>query len=440
MNLADLHCIFEKLAPYQGVSTDSRTMMPGEVFIALDGPNFQGADFAEHALARGACAVVQSRWRNHEDPRILWAESPLNVLYYMAQQRRCHIQGTVFAVTGSVGKTTTKAGLAHVLGTFGSVYASAASYNNHIGVPLTLANTPLDSQYSIFEVGTNHPGEIRELVQYIRPDISMLTAVSEAHIANFGSLEVIAEEKFSIFQGRVGVFSSDCVFQDRLHKRYPDRTWVTFGIEHGDIYVSNMREDRITVQTPQGQVVYKATCTDRHWIESNLIVLAAVHAAGLDVHQAGLALESFHPLKGRGQVVHYPRLKVWCIDDTYNAAPQAMRAGLAAFAQRKVPGRKLLILAEMGELGAHSQALHEALIPYIKALGEAEVFLMGGAFKDIAGVLCEQGCSVQWHEHIASLCAQLRQALLPQDTVWVKGKNSAQLWRVLDALHTWDYA
>lgn len=441
MNVIELCDIFERLAPYQGVSTDSRTIMPGEVFIALDGPNFQGADFAMQALDRGACAVVQSRWKNHEDPRIIWAESPLEVLDDLAQQRRKAIQGTVFAVTGSVGKTTTKAGLAHVLRDFGSVHASAASYNNHIGVPLTLANTPLDSAYSIFEVGTNHPGEILELVQYIHPDISILTGVSEAHIGNFRSLEAIAEEKCSIFQeGKVGVLPSNCVLQNRVLKRYPERTWVTFGAAQGDIHVLDVQEGKLRVHTPQGEVKYKLTSADHHWIDSNLIILAAVHAAGLDVQQAALALESFYPLKGRGQVVHYPGLNIWCVDDTYNAAPQAVRACLKAFAHRCVPGRKILVLAEMGELGTHSQALHEALIPDIKAVNAAHIFLMGDAFEAVAAALARCGHPAHYCAGIDVLCARLCDVLVPQDTVWVKGKNSAQMWRVLERLHAWDCA
>ena len=438
MNALDLDGIVERLVPYQGISTDSRTIKPGEVFIALDGPNFQGADFALEALNQGASAVVQSRWKAPPDPRMIWAESPLAILRHLAQIRRSNVQGTVFAVTGSVGKTTTKAGLAHVLGTLGSVHASAASYNNHIGVPLTLANTPADSVYSIFEVGTNHPGEIDELVHYVRPDISVLTGISEAHIGHFGSLQAIAEEKFSIFQGKIGVLPSQCVFQARLRDRYPVHMWVTFGIKEGDVRVQEVSEDRITVRTPQAEITYKPTCMDSHWIESNLIIFAAVHAAGLDVKHAAAALESFSPLKGRGQRIHYPRLNIWCIDDTYNAAPQAMRKCLEAFAQRAVPGRKILILAEMGELGEHSQALHDALIPLIQEVKAAHIILVGAAFEAGAALLVRSGYPVQYYADVQPLYSQLRSMILPQDTLWVKGKNSAQLWRVLDAIHAWD--
>lgn len=424
---------------YHSISIDSRTLEPGALFIALDGKNFQGADFALNALERGASAVVQSRWKHHHDERIFWAETPLDVLRCLAQNRRKVSKAVFYAITGSVGKTTTKEGLSKILKHVGPTYASASSYNNHIGVPLTLANCPLDAEYAVCEVGTNHPGEIASLVSYVQPDISILTAVSGAHIEHFGSVEAIFQEKCSIFSGKIGVFPEEFTFRDELMKRYPNHDWVTFGLRSGDVHVAQGLEQKkgtLTLCSPQGPVSYVPSSWNHHWIETNMAILATVCASKLDIQSAAEVLSSFTPLKGRGAVRYYDRLGVRCIDESYNAAPQAMQSCLEAFTLAQ--GRKILVLGEMGELGNHAPALHTALIPYIENVQAEHIFLIGNLFNEVYEVVSQRTPHTRLASDVSEILEELKDSIEFGDTLLLKGKNSAKIWRVLDTLSLWN--
>ncbi|PPE04236.1 UDP-N-acetylmuramoyl-tripeptide--D-alanyl-D-alanine ligase [Holospora curviuscula] len=426
---------------YTGVSIDTRTLVPGDLFIALDGPNFQGHRFTQEALAKGACAVVQAHENNTQDPRVLWVSDSLALLQYIARDRRKKFRGLCYAVTGSVGKTTTKEGLVHVLKHFGPTHASVSSYNNHIGVPLTLANCPPEARYGIFEVGTNHPGEIEELVSYVQPDVSILTAISEAHIENFQTLKAIAEEKFKIFSGKIGILPTHCPFIEVLNKK--NLQWITYGIEEGDVHCKKVNFESkaqalLHVYTPWGEISYRPSSWCSHWIEGNLGILAALSTAGVDLQEASRYLSSFSPLKGRGAFIYYDSLDIGCIDESYNAAPLAMRACIQAFGLSEVPGRKILLLGEMGELGDHGPRLHEELIPFINAVGAEHIFLVGALFQESAFLLAQKGASVHWGLELFLLLDTIKFLLLPKDTLLVKGKNSANMCQIFSWLESWN--
>ena len=429
------------LPSYTRISIDTRTLLPGDLFIALNGPNFQGSVFTQEALSKGACAVIQEYGgaETLQDPRIFRVEDSLALLYCLAQSRRKKIKGLCYAITGSAGKTTTKEGLAYVLRNFGMTHASTSSYNNHIGVPLSVANCPAEAQYAIFEVGTNHPGEIEPLVAHVQPHISMLTTLSEAHIENFRDIKAIAEEKFEIFRGEIGILPVDFPFVYLRDKK--KIRWITYGLEKGDVHSKGpwgTPQTVLQVYTPKGKVAYCPSLWCPHWIEVNLGILAAFLATDIDLQEACDHLSSFLPLKGRGAFVYYDALDIGCIDESYNAAPVAMRSCIHAFALRQVPGRKILILGEMGELGHHGPRLHEELVPLVESVYASHIFLVGELFHDIAISLAQKGHEVYWALALSSVLDTLKSVLLPGDTVLVKGKNSAHMNEVLSMLERWN--
>ncbi|GAJ45815.1 putative UDP-N-acetylmuramoyl-tripeptide--D-alanyl-D-alanine ligase [Holospora elegans E1] len=426
------------LPPYSGVSIDTRTLMPGELFIALDGNNFKGHQFVQEALKKGACAAVQSFEAPFVDSRVFLVKDPLAVLQNIAQQHRKIIKGVCYAVTGSVGKTTTKEGLAHVLKHFGKTYASASSYNNHIGVPLSIANCPAETQYTVFEIGTNHPGEISPLVSYVNPDVSVLTSICEAHIENFENLQSIAQEKFEIFSGKIGILPTHCPFKALLDQK--DIHWITYGMNEGDVHVEYLNEVNsiLRVKTPWGALTYRPSSFCPHWIEGNLGILAALLSEKIDLQKAAESLSSFFPLKGRGALMHYDTLNITCIDESYNAAPLAMRACIQAFGVRDVPGRKILLLGEMGELGDHGPKLHKDLTNYIENVKAAHIFLVGKLFEESAKILSKKGHSVYWGMEIFSLFNALKSLLISSDTLLVKGKNAAKMNKIFQFLEEWN--
>ncbi|ETZ07067.1 putative UDP-N-acetylmuramoyl-tripeptide--D-alanyl-D-alanine ligase [Holospora obtusa F1] len=442
MNALDVNCeksfshIVSKLPSYAKISIDTRTLSSGDVFVALDGKNFKGHKFAQEALYKGACAVVQSFESTFTNALAFCVQDPLAFLHYIARHRRYSIKGLCYAVTGSVGKTTTKEGIAHVLKHFGQTYFSASSYNNHIGVPLSIANCPPGARYTVFEVGTNHPGEIASLVALVKPDVSVLTPISEAHIGNFHDISSIVLEKFEIFTGQIGVLPYEYSFDAALKNKI---SWLTYGLKKGDVHIINISDHgEVQVRTPQGKVTYRPSSLASHWIEGNLGILAALIPENIDLQQGAEHLSSFVPLRGRGAVICYDLLKIRCIDESYNAAPLAMRACILDFAIRKVPGRKILCLGEMGELGVHGPRLHQELIAYIEQVKGAHIFLVGELFQKTFEILSKMGYSVYWATEVFALLDTVKSVLLPLDTLLVKGSNATRMYQICSFLEKWN--
>jgi UDP-N-acetylmuramoyl-tripeptide--D-alanyl-D-alanine ligase len=427
-------------APFEvsGITFDSREVERGWLFVAMPGTIADGHDFVARAFDKGAAGALVSR--PVEGPHLLVPDVP-QALEALAKASRARMTGKVLGVTGSVGKTGTKEALAAALGRRhpGRVHRSLKSYNNHTGVPLSLARMPRDSVFGVFEMGMNHAGEIRTLAALVRPHIALVTAIAPAHIENLGSMEAIADAKAEIFEGLepggTAIIPNDTPYRDRLLKaaRRHAENVVTFG--SGDAEVTALhavRSDKggslVTARMASADLTYTIAQPGEHWVGNSLAVLAAVEAAGADLAAAGLALGDMGGLKGRGQRhrVTVEGGRALLIDESYNANPASMGATLRSLAQEKVDGRRLAVLGTMLELGSHSDEAHAGLAPAILEAQLAELILVGEPTRPLAAAL-EGKLPVTVVPDAAAATDALLARLGAGDAVLVKASNGIGL-------------
>lgn len=432
-----------------GVAFDSREVGPGDLFIAMPGETTDGHRFVEGAFAQGATGAIVSRPVDH--PHVLVADTAaaLNALGVASRARITTNRGSarVAGITGSVGKTGTKEALAAALArTPGMrVHRSVKSYNNHTGVPLSLARMPADSDYAVFEMGMNHVGEIAALTRMVRPHVAVVTTIAPAHIEFFPTgLDGIADAKGEIFQGLepggTAVIPFDIPQRDRLiaaAKPYAAHI-LTFGSGNGaDVrardVIENPDSSTVTVAMPGIELCLTIGQAGAHWVSNGLAVLAAVHALGADVGVAALALADMEQLAGRGA-----RLKIRAgggealvIDESYNANPTSMRATLAVLARET--GRKVAVLGAMRELGRESDALHAGLADDVVAAGVDFALLVGSGMEPLAAAL-EGKVEVRHVADAATADAALANLIAPGDAVLIKGSNSVGLSALVASL------
>ncbi len=337
-----------------GVSIDTRTLQPGDLFVALRGEHGDGHDHVAEALARGAAGAVVQR---DLPGATLLVHDTLDALWQLGRYARARFSGRTVAVTGSVGKTTTKEMLRAVLGTAGPTHAAQASYNNHWGVPLTLARLPLGARFLVAEIGTNHPGEIAPLSKLVRPDVAVITAVAAAHIGHFGSIEAIADEKSAIGEGLppggVAVVPADTPSLSRLAVRAA-RT-DTFGMAQVVSQAADPDGTDVTAQIEGRTVQFRVNAPGQHMVLNALAALTAANAIGV---QDAAGMSAFRPLAGRGLRRVLPN-GITLLDESYNANGASVRAALAVL--RELPGRHVAVLGDMLELGSHGPAEHAGL-------------------------------------------------------------------------------
>jgi UDP-N-acetylmuramoyl-tripeptide--D-alanyl-D-alanine ligase len=379
-----------------GISIDSRTIGAGEAFFAIRGDSHDGHDFATEALKRGAALAVVARNRRDEygdDAPLLVVGDVLEALREVARAARRRSAAKIAAVTGSVGKTSTKEALALALAASGETHASAASFNNHWGVPLSLARMPETARYGVFEIGMNHAGEITPLVRMVRPHVAIITAVEPVHLEFFASVAEIADAKAEIFvgleSGGTAVINRDNPHFARLRRRAEEagvRNIVSFG-EHAGAQARLLKcalhPDCSTVEAKiLGQpVTYKIGAPGRHLVINSLAVLTAASLLGADLARAAIALAQQVPAAGRGTriALELPGGRALIIDESYNANPTSMRAALALLGQAPVApsGRRIAVLGDMLELGPTSEDLHRGLIEAICQNGIDLVYCAG---------------------------------------------------------------
>ncbi|XSG82914.1 MAG: UDP-N-acetylmuramoylalanyl-D-glutamyl-2,6-diaminopimelate--D-alanyl-D-alanine ligase [Methyloligella sp. ZOD6] len=428
--------------PVTGVSIDTRTLKPGECFVAIKGVSLDGHQFVDAALEAGAaCAIVETDYAG-DDPRLIRVADSFEALQDLGRAARARAAGTkIIAVTGSAGKTGTKEALRLALAPSGTVHASAKSYNNHWGVPLSLANMRRDTAFGVFEVGMNHAGEITPLSRMIRPHIAIVTTVAPVHLGHFASLEEIADAKAEIFDGlepgATGILNKDNAFFDRLAKaaRAKGASILSFGESEGADF--RLRDVSLT---PEGSAVtadlggtklaYRLGAPGRHLVQNALAVLAAVHAAGADLKQATAALKDWHAQAGRGewQVFEGGQGRIAVVDEAYNANPASMRAALETIGlvPREVYGRRIAVLGDMLELGEGSAAFHRELAQFIDASGIDIVFACGELMPALFDALPpeKKGGYANAADALAPLVLK---AVRPGDIVMVKGSFGAKL-------------
>jgi UDP-N-acetylmuramoyl-tripeptide--D-alanyl-D-alanine ligase len=429
-----------------GVSIDTRTIEGGDLFVALKGER-DGHEFVAAALGKNsAAAMVTSR------PNNVPVEAPLLVvndtqtgLEALGRASRERSKARIVAVTGSAGKTTTKEMLRAMLRAAGSVAASAASYNNHWGVPLSLARMPRETQYGVFELGMNHAGEIRALVKQVRPHVAVITTIAPAHLEYFGKLEAIADAKAEIFEGLepggVAILPADNSQFERLKaqaQRAGVRRILTFGTRtnaDGRLLASEPYGDgqKITASIQGQKIACVIGAAGAHIAMNAVAALLAVKELGAGVEACAHALAHFSALKGRGARVELNGIEL--IDESYNANPASMAAALDLLGQTrpKTGGRRIAVLGDMLELGENAPALHRGLAEPIAAARADLVFLCGPQMTALWSAL-PQSARGAYAENSAALAPQLMAALRPADVVLVKGSFGSRMSVIIDAL------
>jgi UDP-N-acetylmuramoyl-tripeptide--D-alanyl-D-alanine ligase len=435
-----------------GISIDTRTIKLGEAFFAIKGDNRDGHDFVAAAVQAGAgLAVVAADRRDRlpKDAPLLVVPDVLDGLRDLARAARTRSSAKIIGVTGSVGKTGTKEALRLTLGKDGETHASAASYNNHWGVPLSLARCPASARYAVFEMGMNHAGEIEPLTRLVRPHVAIITTVEPVHLEFFGSLEAIADAKAEIFlglePGGAAVINCDNPQFARLEqsaKRAGVARTVAFGEQAGaDARLLNcsLRSDGSTVQARilGTDVTYKLGAPGRHLVLNSLAVLAAVALVGGDLALAALALAELQPASGRGSrmSLDVPGGAVLLIDESYNANPASMRAALDLLGHAEVGarGRRIAVLGDMLELGPRGAELHGALAEAVVANRVDLVFCCGPLMRALWEAL-PSACQGGYADTSAALESQVLAAIQPGDTVMVKGSLGSRMAPIVKAL------
>ncbi|WP_298464648.1 UDP-N-acetylmuramoyl-tripeptide--D-alanyl-D-alanine ligase [uncultured Erythrobacter sp.] len=434
-----------------GVEMDSRDVRPGDLFVALKGEAMDGHKFLPQAFAAGAVAAITDR--PVDFPHVL-VKDTTKALHDLAHAARDRGDAVRIAVTGSVGKTGVKEAIFNALdrASRGGAHRSVRSYNNHVGVPLSLARLPARARYGVFEMGMNHAGEIAPLADHVRPDVALITTIAPAHIENLGSMEAIADEKSQIFTGLVdggtAIIPADSEYTARMidHARKLGVKTVTFGRNEGaDVRLLDAipRENGgslVTADLGDQRLCYTIAEPGEHWITNSLGVMAAVRAAGGDLAAAGLALAEMGGLKGRGARfdIEVTGGKALMVDESYNANPASMRATLRQLGQTPAH-RRIAVLGSMKELGDFSAKFHRQLAEPIAEAKIDHAILVGDEMRDLAAELGKDTGdslgipgSFAHCEGPAEAIAALEQFELTHgDAILVKGSNSVGLGRLV---------
>jgi UDP-N-acetylmuramoyl-tripeptide--D-alanyl-D-alanine ligase len=428
-----------------GVTFDSREVRPGDLFVAMPGTVYDGHRFVDGALAAGAAAAIVSR--PVDGPHVL-VDDTFDALRALGRASRERSRATIFGVTGSVGKTSTKEALYAALNRNrpGKVHRSVKSYNNHTGVPLSLARMPRDSDFAIFEMGMNNAGEIRALTAQVRPHVALITAIAPAHIENLGSEEAIADAKAEIFEGLephgVAIIPNDTPHRDRLVKaarRYAERI-ITFGTGDADVHAVHAvgaegGGSLISAELLERELTFTISQRGEHWVSNSLAVLAAVEAVGADVGRAGLALADLSGLKGRGQRHRIPidGGALLLIDESYNANPASMAATLRSLGQERDVERRIAVLGPMRELGEHSEAMHAGLAPDVVSANIDQLVLIGPEMRPLEHALAGRSATI-CVDSVEQATDALRRIVRPGDAVLVKASNSVGLAKLVESM------
>jgi UDP-N-acetylmuramoyl-tripeptide--D-alanyl-D-alanine ligase len=433
----------------KGVAFDSREIGQGDLFFAMKGEETDGHLFADKAFANGASGAIVSEPIAH--PHIL-VDDTMDALNAVGSAARARVEGKIIGVTGSAGKTGTKEALYAALdrSSRGHAHRSVKSYNNHVGVPLSLSRMLRDTQYGVLEMGMNHVGELRELTRLVRPHVAVVTTIAPAHIGFFKDEAEIADAKAEIFEGLMpggtAVIPADSLHYQRLRAAAAKHTdnIVSFGFSsHADVRVLDHVAaadggSLITAQLPTGALCFTLSQPGKHWIANSMAVLAAVEAVGGDLAAAGLAMAELGGMAGRGErhQIAVNGGTALLIDESYNANPASMAATIGELGNAGT-GRHIAVLGAMKELGHKSDEYHVALatpladakVDYAIFVGEEMQILAQELKAGLEGPTEFAHCATA-REALELLKSNLRDS----DTILVKGSNSMGLSSIVKAL------
>jgi UDP-N-acetylmuramoyl-tripeptide--D-alanyl-D-alanine ligase len=426
--------------PFDSVSTDTRTLKAGALFVALSGSNFDGHDFVEAAAERGATAALVSRTLPVTIPQVVVSDT-LAALSAFAHEWRREFSIPVIGVTGSNGKTTTKELIGSILSSLGLTLTTRGNLNNHIGVPLTLLQLRPEHRYAVIEMGANHQGEIAHLMSLAEPTIGIVTNAGAAHLEGFGSLEGVAQGKGEMFRGLpasgVAVINADDAFATLwLENRSAERV-LTFGFEQPSQFTAHKVKSEATAHgfrtefdlvTPEGTRPASLALAGLHNLRNALGAAAAASAAGASLDDIVRGLAAMKTVAGRLELK--PAINgAYLVDDSYNANPSSLKAGLDTF--RSFGGTRWLVLGEMKELGDSADALHGEVGRYAREAGVARLLAVGERSQYAVDAFGE---GAQWFDNLDSLIDEARSSLTSGIAVLIKGSRANKLEKVAAAL------
>ncbi|WP_050602847.1 UDP-N-acetylmuramoyl-tripeptide--D-alanyl-D-alanine ligase [Ruegeria sp. 6PALISEP08] len=429
-----------------GVSIDTRTIQPGDLFVALKAAR-DGHDFVAQALEKGAGAALVSHIPKDvpDGAPLLIVDDVQAGLEALGQAARARTDARVLGVTGSVGKTSTKEMLATILETQSKTHASVASYNNHWGVPLTLARMPRDTEFAVIEIGMNHPGEIAPLAKQARPHVALVTTVAAVHLEAFESVTGIAHEKAAIFEGLepggAAIVNADIEHADILRQTAQDHGAgiVDFGCNAADYRLTDAQQGANTVnaQAVVGDqlIRFEVNSAGTHFAMNALGALAACVELGVDLDQAISGLRAWSPVKGRGVRESLPLSgggQIELLDDSYNANPTSMEAALDVLAASQGT-RRIAFLGDMKELGPQEEVMHAAMADAAAMAQVDQVHCIGPLMQALHQALPDDKRGL-WFETSAEMTEHLPALIRDGDTVLAKGSLSMTLAAIVDGL------
>jgi UDP-N-acetylmuramoyl-tripeptide--D-alanyl-D-alanine ligase len=425
---------------FDSVSTDTRTLKPGALFVALGGENFDGHDFVEQAVERGAAAALVSRTLAVTIPQVV-VSNTLAALSAFAREWRREFSIPVIAVTGSNGKTTTKELIGSILSGLGPTLVTRGNLNNHIGVPLMLLELRGEHRYAVIEMGANHQGEIAHLMSLVEPSIGIVTNAGAAHLEGFGSLEGVAQGKGEMFQGLpasgVAIINADDAFAPMWRDNRSAERMVTFGFEQPAQFTAHKVNSEATAHgfrtefelvTPDGSRMAGLALGGLHNLRNALGAAAAASAAGASLDDIVRGLAAMKTVAGRLELK--PAINgAYLVDDSYNANPSSLKAGLDTF--RSFGGTRWLVLGEMKELGDSADALHGEVGRYARQAGIARLLAVGERSRFAVEAFGE---GAEWFDNLDSLIEEARSSLSSGVAVLIKGSRANKLEKVAAAL------
>ncbi len=434
-----------------GISIDSRTVVPGDLFVAIVGPHFDGHSFVAAALEAGAVAAVVTARPDGvpADAALVIVDDTLRAIERLGRAARARTDARVIAVTGSVGKTGTKEALRNILSCYGETHANPGSFNNHWGLPLTLARMPQSTEFAVLELGMNHTGELGPLSRMARPHVALITTIASNHIGNFTSLDEIADAKAEVFEGLEpdgwAILNQDDGYRDRLAaaaERLGAGHIISFGREKGAnlrLLHCDLKPDscRVTADIGGLPLTWDVGCAGGHWAMNSLGIMAVIQALSLNFRQATGALKEMQPPAGRGQrsVISLPDGTAELIDDSYNASPVSMRAAFDVLkvAAPGTDGRRIAVLGDMLELGDQAESEHRALADELLGRDIDLVFTCGPLMRSCSRALPDTVRGGHSPDS-RSLAPRLVGVIAPGDVVLVKGSYGSRMSVVVDLL------
>lgn len=448
-----------------GLSIDTRTLQQGDLFVALKGPIADGHEHLQEAFRKGASGALIERQPEAflveasvtEASACFVVDDSFEALQRMARDRRTKARAQVVGITGSYGKTSCKEALCQLLSRQHPTHGTKSSFNNHWGVPLSLASLPLEARFGIFEVGMNHPGEIAPLARLVQPDVALITTIAGAHLGPMGTLRAIAVEKASLFEGMkpggVAILREDSAEIQVLEQHARDKgvTRVMFG--RGPRAFARLKSAtfeaeglKVTAEIDGKPYQLLLPVVQQHWALSALGVLATICVLGGDVGQAAEDFRTYKALEGRGvkhQISHQEGDDILLLDESYNAGPDSMEEAIAALG-RLTPrgrGRRIAILADMLELGEETRAAHRALAPLLEKAQVECLFTLGTHIEALHDVWPSHRlvAHVSSQDQMDAFVAAILTHLVPGDVYLVKGSRGQRAYRgrlasVVDAL------